>query len=148
MGTSLAGRRGQTWVGVMLVLSSLGLTACGNIGNTVAEASSGAPSTGAAPQSGASTPTASTPTAAAGAPSAQIKGSIVTPATLNVSTGQTVEIKNLDPFSHNLEDKVHRLYDGDIQAKSTGELTAPANPGTYVFIDRGHSAVKLTLKVR
>jgi plastocyanin len=126
----------------MLVLSSMSLAACGNIGGTAASASSGAPAGGATPNSGVSTPTPQ-----ASAPYAQIKGSIVTPATLDVSTGETVEIKNLDPFSHNLEDKVHMLYNGDVPANGSEELTAPANPGTYVFIDRGHSSVKLTLKV-
>ena len=144
MGTSLAGRRSRrgTWLGVLLVVGSLGLAACGNIGNPAASAASGAPNTGATPNSGASSPTPR-----ASAPYAQIKGSIVTPATLDVLTGETVEIKNLDPFSHNLEDRVHQLYDGDIPAKGSEELTAPANPGTYVFIDRGYSSVSLTLKV-
>ncbi len=121
----------------------LGLAACGNVGDTVASASSGTPNTGATPNSGASSPTpqASAPYAAT------IKNSIVTPATLDVSTGETVEIKNLDPFSHNLEDKVHFLYDGDIAAKSSGELTAPANPGTYDFFDPRHPTAKLTLTV-
>jgi plastocyanin len=111
------------------------LAACGSTSNPVLPAQPGAVST-------------QTPNSRPSPPYAQIKGSIVTPATLDVSTGETVKIKNLDAYSHNLEDKVHHLYDGDVPARGTAELTAPADPGTYVFTDRGHAALRLTLNVR
>jgi plastocyanin len=127
-----------TRVGALLGIASLALAACGSTGNSVLSAPAGS----APAQS-----TAQTPSARPSPPYAQIKGSVVTPATLQVSTGETIEIKNLDAYSHNLEDKTHHLYNGDVPAKGTEELTAPANPGTYVFTDRGHSSVRLTLQV-
>jgi plastocyanin len=122
--------------GALLVITALAVAACGSTSNSVLSAPAG--------DSGTRT---EAPSPQASAPYAQIKGSVVTPSTLQVSTGETVRIKNLDAYSHNLEDKVHHLYDGDIAARSTGELTAPADPGTYVFTDRGHSALRLTLNV-
>jgi plastocyanin len=125
----------------LLLVALFGLSACAAHGNSAAPAGAAAAGT-TGTKSDLSSPSRQSTT-----PSAQIKGDIVTPATLDVSTGQTVEIKNLDAYAHNLEDKTHRLYDGDVPAKGSEELTAPANPGTYVFTDRRHSKVKLTLVV-
>jgi plastocyanin len=130
-----------TRLGALLVGGLLALSACGSLGNPAAAPKAAAPNS-AGPKSDLSSPTRQS-----AAPSAQIKADTVTPSTLAVSTGQTVEIKNLDAYAHNLEDKTHHLYDGDVPAKGSEELTAPANPGTYVFTDRRHSKVKLTLVV-
>jgi len=126
-------------VGAVLTLVGTCLAACGT-GNTA----------------GATTPPVPTPTHAAapagpaqpsGPPTATIKNNLITPSTLAVSTGATIEIVNKDSVAHNLEDKVHRLYNGDVPAKGKEELTAPANPGTYDFFDPRHPTAKLTLRV-
>ncbi len=95
---------------------------------------------------GAATPTPK-PTPA-GPPTATIKGNKVTPATLEVSGGATVTIRNNDSVGHRLDDRKDHLYSGTIPGKSKGELTMPPDPGTYTFADPNNSSVKLKVKVR
>lgn len=131
------GWRAARSAAVLTVVGST-LAACGSANNAGASN----------PPASISTPVSSPiPKQPAGPPTATIHKNVISPTTLTVSTGATVEIKNLDAISHNLEDKVHRLYNGDVPAKGSEELTAPANPGTYTFIDRNHSTLKFTLKV-
>jgi plastocyanin len=88
-----------------------------------------------------------TPTPAADPLATSIRHNIFDPNTLSVPTGATIKIHNYDSVAHNLADQKHHLYDGDIPAKGRGELTTPPTAGTYVFTDKRHPGLKLTVKV-
>ena len=136
------GRSPGLRVGALLMIASLGLAGCVNAGGSAIAAPLADGASTAAPKAAVPTPSAQS-----GPPTVAIRQNTATPATIQVSTGATVEVRNFDSVAHNLADKAHRLYDGDIPAKGKGELTAPAIAGTYVFTDRRHPKLRLTLKV-
>ena len=83
-----------------------------------------------------------------GPPSVSIRNNKVSPSTLEVETGATVRIRNEDSVGHRLDSRAEHLYSGTIPAKGKGEISAPPDPGTYVFTDPNHPSARLKLKVR
>src|SRR5882757_6219847 len=92
---SVQGRSGG-WRGVragaLAVVVSLGLTACGNLGpSALAAPSAGAGKSSARPAAGAQTPAPQS-----GPQTVAIRHNAATPATIHVSTGETIKVRNFD----------------------------------------------------
>jgi hypothetical protein len=77
-----------------------------------------------------------------------IRHNQVTPSTLEVEGGATVRIRNDDSVRHRLDNRENHLYAGSIEPHGKGEITAPPDPGNYVFTDPNYPSVRLRLKVR
>jgi plastocyanin len=125
------------WVGAIAGVSVLTLAACGSDSPSVAP--------GSAPDAAA---TATPKPPKSGPPSVTIRNNAVSPSTLEVETGATVKVRNADSVGHRLDNREDHLYSGTIPAKGKGEITAPPDPGTYVFTDPNHTSTRLKLKVR
>lgn len=126
------------WVGVIAGLSLLTLTAACNSDDSASER----------PGTSPAAPTATKKPRSSGTPTVSIRHNQVSPSTLQVGTGATVKIRNDDSVGHRLDNRQNHLYSGTIPAHGKGELTAPPDPGTYVFTDPSNSSVRLKLTVR
>jgi plastocyanin len=133
----------RSWLwgpGLVLVAA---LTACSN-----SSSSSSAPSA-----------TSSTSAAATGASTSQktvtgdsvvIKNFAFSPASLTVSPGAVVTVRNEDSVTHTLTDKADsKLFNtGPVSPGQTKTFTAPDKPGSYPFLCTIHQFMTGTLVVR
>jgi len=131
--------RVNRWVGVTVGVSLLTLTAACNSDDSASQRPGGTPDAAA---------TATKKPRASGPPTVSIRHNQVSPSALQVGTGATVKIRNNDSVGHRLDNRQNHLYSGTIPANGKGELTAPPDPGTYVFTDPGNPSVRFKLTVR
>ena len=124
-------------VGAIAGVSLLTLTAACNSGDSASVVPSTVPHAASTKSSHPSGP-----------PTVSIRHNQVSPSTLEVQTGATVKIRNNDSVGHRLDDRADHLYSGTIPGNGKGELTAPPDPGSYVFTDPNQPSARLRLKVR
>jgi plastocyanin len=97
-----------------------------------------------------STSASSTPAAAGSADTIVIKNFMFSPATLTVSPGTVVTVRNEDSVTHTLTDKANpKLFStGDVGPGQVKTFKAPAKAGSYPFFCTIHQYMTGTLVVR
>jgi plastocyanin len=125
------------WLWLPGLILILVLTACG--GSSSAPASSASPTTA----SSASPTTATTDTII-------IKNFMFQPASLTVSPGAVVTVRNEDSVAHTVTDKADpKLFStGPVDSSQTKTFKAPDKPGSYPFLCTIHQFMTGTLVVR
>jgi plastocyanin len=132
-------RRSWLWVpGLVLVAA---LTACSSSSSS-SSAPSASSSTSATASSAGQKPVASD--------SIVIKNFAFSPASLTVSPGAVVTVRNEDSVTHTLTDKADsKLFNtGPVSPGQTKTFTAPDKPGSYPFLCTIHQYMTGTLVVR
>ena len=126
------------WAALLGLALITAVTACGGSGTSTA-APSAAP--GSARSSAAGSGTADT---------IVIKNFTFSPATLSVSPGTVVTVRNEDPVTHTLTDKADpKLFStGDIGSDQVTTFKAPATAGSYAYFCTIHQYMTGTLVVR
>jgi plastocyanin len=116
-------------------------------------------SSSSAPSATSVTATSSTSSTATGASASQkavtgdsivIKNFAFSPASLTVSPGAVVTVRNEDSVTHTLTDKADsKLFNtGPVSPGQTKTFTAPDKPGSYPFFCTIHQFMAGTLVVR
>lgn len=153
----------------LVALLTLPLTACSSSGTSSgtssgsstsgsASATSSAPASSSASM-GSSAPmsssAASSSAAGAGSAPAAAGSKIVidnfafSPASLTVSSGQTVTVVNNDSTTHTVTATTGKAFDtGSVAPGATGTFTAPSTPGSYPYICSIHPFMHGTLVVK
>jgi plastocyanin len=128
-------RRQAAWLGLTCVLV---LTACSG-------SSSGGSSSGAASPAASAAATGS-----ATADTIVIKNFMFSPATLTVSPGTVVTVRNEDSVTHTLTDKADpKLFStGNVAPGQVKTFKAPGKAGTYPYLCTIHQYMTGTLVVR
>lgn len=116
-------------------------------GTGAGQATLGNPSSATGNTTPGSTATGTDPAGSTTPPKLTIKANTVSPKTLTVTPGQTIDIANSDAVAHDLVDATDKISSGTIKAKGNGTLTAPSTAGTYLISDPNHTGTKLTLVV-
>jgi plastocyanin len=140
-------KRRWPWLpGLILVLA---LTACGS--GSGSSASSASPTAAASASQTASQ--GASQTAGPGASSTDtiiIKNFMFSPASLTVSPGAVVTVRNEDSVTHTVTDKADpKLFStGNVAPGTTSTFTAPEKPGSYPVFCMIHQYMTGTLVVR
>jgi plastocyanin len=97
-----------------------------------------------------STSASSTPAAAGSADTIVIKNFMFSPATLTVSPGTVVTVRNEDSVTHTMTDEANpKLFStGDVGPGQVKTFKAPAKAGSYPFFCTIHQYMTGTLVVR
>ncbi|MGD0561337.1 MAG: cupredoxin domain-containing protein [Streptosporangiaceae bacterium] len=97
-----------------------------------------------------STSASSTPAAAGSADTIVIKNFMFSPATLTVSPGTVVTVRNEDSVTHTMTDQANpKLFStGDVGPGQVKTFKAPAKAGSYPFFCTIHQYMTGTLVVR
>jgi plastocyanin len=136
-------KRRWLWLpGLILVLA---LTACGS--------GSGSSASSASPTAAASASQTASQGASPGASTTDtiiIKNFMFSPASLTVSPGAVVTVRNEDSVTHTVTDKADpKLFStGNVAPGKTSTFTAPEKPGSYPVFCMIHQYMTGTLVVR
>lgn len=100
---------------------------------------------------GTTAPTTTNAPAGGGEPAANtivVSNFAFSPATLTVSAGATVTVRNDDSTAHTVTADGAKVFDtGDVDPGATSTFKAPAKPGSYPYICTLHPFMEGTLKV-
>jgi plastocyanin len=78
-----------------------------------------------------------------------IKNFTFDPATLTVSPGATITVKNEDSATHTVTATDKSAFDtGNVGSNATKTFTAPSKPGTYPYVCTIHNYMQGTLTVK